>query len=80
MVVDTQLQREDRDGAVRPGGFAPAVAVGDAISAVPGVKRALAQPCRINSAAVQNDIERALFMSTDMYIYILYTVYKSSIF
>ena len=48
------------------------VAVGDAISAVPGVKRALAQPCRINSAAVQNDIERALFMSTDMYIYIYY--------
>ena len=46
------------------------VAVGDAISAVPGVKRALAQPCRINSADVQNDIERALFMSTDMYIYI----------
>ena len=46
------------------------VAVGDAISAAPGVKRALAQPCRINSAAVQNDRERALFMSTDICIYI----------
>ena len=53
------------------------VAVGDAISAVPGVKRALAQPCRINSAAVQNDIELALFMSTDMYIYIyIYYIYS----
>ena len=77
-MVDTQLQREDRDGAVRPGGFAPVlVAVGDAsISAVPGMKRVLAQP-RINSAAVQNDIEFALYMSTDVYLYIYY---KSSIF
>ena len=58
------LQREDRDGAVRPGGFAPVlVAVGDgSISAAPGVQKALAQPCRVNSAAVQNDTERALFM------------------
>ena len=63
-MVDTQLQREDRDGAVGPGGFAPVlVSVGDgSISAVPGVKEVLAQPCRVNSAAVQNDIERALFL------------------